>query len=203
MGLKRIMQLINRFFKTALYAHFIFAVFFLTSTSFAKEKPVVAKERPLTGGASEKTVTITSDRMEADRGKNLIVFKGNVVAKEDFTLCSDELAVRYGKEKDLSELVASGNVTVIQAGKIAASDAAVYSRRERTITLTGRPEIKECGQSVSGDKITINMDRGNALVQSDGKGRVKAIIIPDKKCESNTAAPEKKTVEEAQCRRSR
>ncbi len=186
---------------TALAA--VFAVFFSTPASFAKEKSTAIKEKPLKSGAQEKTVTITSDRMEADRGKNLVLFKGNVVAKEDFTLCSDELAVRYGKEKELTELVASGNVTVVQAGKIAASDEAVYNRLERTIILTGRPEIKECGQTVSGDKITINMDRENALVQSDGKGRVKAVIIPDKKCEADTRGAEKKTVEEAQCRRSR
>ncbi|MBI5827272.1 MAG: hypothetical protein HZB22_06060, partial [Deltaproteobacteria bacterium] len=38
-----------------------------------------AKEKP------RKPVTVTSDSMEADRGKKFVVFEGNVTAVEDFT----------------------------------------------------------------------------------------------------------------------
>ena len=62
-------------------------------------------------------VTITSDRMEADNGRGVVVFKGNVAAVEDFTLCADELTVNYGVGSEVTDIVATGNVRIFQDGR--------------------------------------------------------------------------------------
>lgn len=149
-------------------------------------------------------VNVTSDWMEAVKDENRVVFKGNVVAVEDFTLCSDELYVDYDDKKEVKEITAVGNVTIIQDDKIAYSDKAVYDRSANTVVLTGRPQVKQCEDTVRGNKITLYKDKDNAVVESGGDGRVRAYIMPDKKCDSPVALPKVKgTSEEARCKRSR
>lgn len=145
----------------------------------------------------KKPVTVTSDTMEANTSENRVVFRGNVVAVEDFTLCSDELNILYDDKKEVSEIEASGNVRIFQRGKESTSDKAVYDRTRRKIVLTGKPEVRQCSDTVKGDRITVNLDDDNALVEGGGGGRVKAVIMPEKKCPEGAA--DNYVSEEARC----
>lgn len=162
--------------------------------------PAFSKEQELGKGSAKKPITVTSDSMEADTKENLVIFKGNVEAIESFTLCSDELYVRYDDAKQVSEIKAKGNVRIFQDGRSAASREAVFSNKERTIVLTGEPQVKQCKDTVKGDKITIYVDQKNALVESGGGGRVKAVIMPDKNCAGAGGTAEKTTSEETRCK---
>lgn len=155
------------------------------------------------GDAPKKPVTVTSDTMEAKTSENVVVFRGNVVAVEDFTLCSDELHIRYGEAKDVSEIEASGNVRIFQDNKTSTSDRALYNRNERTIILTGRPQVKQCTDTVKGDRITVFLDKDNALVESEKGSRVKAVIMPEKSCTDEKKGAEKAISEEARCKGAR
>lgn len=127
-------------------------------------------------------VTITSDRVEADRMRGIVVFKGRVAAVEDFTLCSDELTITYGAGNEVSEMKADGNVRIFQDGRIARSDSAVYKRPERTIALSGNSQVEQCADTVKGERITVHLDDNNAFVEGAGGTRVKAVITPGKNC---------------------
>ncbi|MBW7956777.1 MAG: lipopolysaccharide transport periplasmic protein LptA [Deltaproteobacteria bacterium] len=153
-------------------------------------------------GAPRSPVTVTSDTMEARSGEGRVVFKGNVVAVEDFTLCSDELHVTYGDGSDIKSIEASGNVRIFQDRKSSTSAHAVYDRRERIIVLTGEPHLRQCSDSVRGEKITVYLDQENALVEGGNGGRVRAVIMPNKDCPENDA-PEKYVSEEARCKGTR
>lgn len=159
-----------------------------------------AKEKP------RKPVTVTSDSMEADRGKKSVVFNGNVTAVEDFTVCSDTLYVYYDANNEVSDIEAQGNVVILQADKTSRSEKARYDRKSRTVVLTGgRPQIQQCADTVKGEKITVYLDEDKAVVESAGGGRVKAVIMPEKKCEDHGPArvQESHTSEEARCKRAR
>lgn len=147
----------------------------------------------------KKQVTITSDTMEALSAQNIVIFKGNVVAVEDFTICSDELYIHYDENKDISEIEAGGNVRIFQDNKTSTSDRAVYSRTDRKVVLTGKPQVKQCTDTIKGDRITVFLDKDNAMVESDSGGRVRAVIMPEKKCPEG-AAQEKPISEEARCK---
>lgn len=149
-----------------------------------------------------KPVTVTSDTMEASTNKNRVVFKGNVVAVEDFTLCSDELQIMYDNNKEVSQIEAAGNVRIFQDQKTSTSGKAVYDRKERIIVLTGDPLVRQCSDSIKGDRITVYLDQDNALVESGGSGRVRAVIMPDKNC-PETKAEERPVSEEARCKGAR
>ena len=149
-----------------------------------------------------RPVTVTSDTMEAVTGENLVVFSGNVVAVEDFTLCSDKLTVRYGQDRDVSSIEAAGNVRIFDGDKTSTAGKAVYDRTARTLVLTGSPQVKQCTDVVRGDKITVYLDKDNAVVESNQGGRVRAVIMPDKGCEKPSANG-KAPSEEALCKGSR
>lgn len=165
--------------------------------------PSWAKQQEARKDTPKKPVTVTSDSMEAKTADNIVVFKGNVVAVEDFTLCSDELYIHYDENKDVSEIEAAGNVRIFQGPKTSTSERAVYNRIERVIVLTGSPQVKQCTDTVKGDRITVYMDDDNALVESGSGGRVKAVIMPDKKCPEEKNAREKSISEETRCKGSR
>lgn len=154
-------------------------------------------------GDAGKPLAVTSDTMEALTDKNIVVFKGNVVAVEDFTLCSEELRVHYGQNRDMSRIEASGNVRIFQNGKTSTSERAVYDRDERTLVLTGSPVVRQCTDSVKGDRITVYLDKDNAVVESGNGGRVRAVIMPDKKCGEEAAGRGEGLSEEALCKGSR
>lgn len=159
----------------------------------------------------KKPVTVYSDRMEADRGDGRVVFMGNVVAEEDFTLCSEELAISYGSDKEIDEVTARGNVRIFHGEKTSLSEAAVYDRKKRVIVLTGGASVRQCADTVRGEKITVYIDSDRAVVESEGGRRVRALIMPDKKCpeserDSGGAAEvkrEKGESGEARCQRPR
>ena len=177
------------------------AAAFLLSAAVPGALEALAKDaRP--GMALKKPVNIVSDRMEADRGSNLVVFTGNVVAEEDFTICSDELNVAYGADKEINEITARGSVRIFQEDKTSTSRSAVYRRKERTITLTGDPVVRQCTDTVKGDKIIVYIDEDRALVESGKGGRVRAVIMPEKKCSGQNPTG-KGSIEEARCKRAR
>jgi len=127
-------------------------------------------------------VTVTSDTMEAVTGERKVVFRGHVKATTDFTLCSDTLEILYGQDKDVERIEASGNVRVFKDDKQSTSEHLVYDRIGRVLVLTGKPKITQCNDMIGGDKITIYLDRDDALVESEGGGRVRAVIMPEKDC---------------------
>lgn len=158
-------------------------------------------------GPVKKSVTVTADRLEADNKKNIVVFKGDVVAEEDFLLCSDELYISYGQGQRLDKLVATGSVRIYQENKESSSDKAVYDRAARTVVLTGNPVVRQCTDTVRGDKITVYIDEDRVVVESQGGGRVKAVIMPDKKCGGSTGSmvvsPREGSGGETRCKRAR
>ncbi len=169
------------------------AVLIFSASAFAKD--LEAGKR-----SARKPITVTSDSMEANTKENLVIFKGNVEALENFTLCSDELFVRYDAARQISEIKAQGNVRIYDEGRSATSKEALFNNKERTIVLTGNPEVIQCKDKVKGDKITIFLDKKNALVESGKGGRVNAVIVPDKICTGAGGTAEKSNSEETRCK---
>lgn len=130
---------------------------------------------------SKDPINITSDSMEAETKANRVTFRGNVVARQkDMTITSNELIATYAKGgKELSEVVATGNVRITQQDKIAVADRALFLNAERKIILTGNPKVWQGKDIVSGDKIVYFLDEDRTTVEG-GQKRVQAVIHPKK-----------------------
>jgi len=167
------------------------------------EAPAAEKEAAAVAAPARLPVTVTSDTMEAVTGESRVIFKGNVKAVTDFTLCSDRLEILYGKDRDVTRIEALGSVRVFKDDRSSTSERVVYDRRERTLVFTGDARITQCTDTIKGDRITLYLDRNDAVVESDGGGRVRAVIMPEKGCAQTGAGKGEEQGEEALCEGSR
>jgi outer membrane protein assembly factor BamD len=149
----------------------------------AKEK---ARDGLLPGWKQEKgeeppqPIEITSDRVETYTNDNLILFKGNVVARQkDMIIYADSLdAVVAGEGKGIERVIAGGNVKITQGVRTAQSRKAVFDNIEKKVVLTGDPKVWEGEQLISGDEIVFDIDRNRMEVKGGSGGRGKAKVYP-------------------------
>ena len=146
----------------------------------AKKEQKKKSEGTAFQATKQDAIVITSNWMEADRKKNTITYKGQVVAVQaDMTMRSETLTAYYDPEmKQLREAIAEGKVQVVQGDKNARGAKAVFNGKAQTVTLTGSPMVRQGNSEVSGSRITFFIEEDRAVVEG-GNERVKAIIFPE------------------------
>ena len=160
-----------------------------TPTS-SKEKEKVKKEvLPETkeAGLVETTqpIDITSDKVEAYWKENLIIFKGNAIARQkDIVIYADSLeAVIIEDGKGIDRVIAGGNVKIQQGLRVAHCQKAVFYNLDRKVVLTGDPKVSEGDNIVSGDEIILDIEKNRVEVKGGPSGRGKAKIQPGRENE--------------------
>jgi lipopolysaccharide transport protein LptA len=131
-------------------------------------------------------IEITADMMVTDSKSHAAIFSGNVTATQDETrLTADKLTIFYKSnngagstsESDIERLQAHGHVRIQFDNKLAVSNQAVYIIEERKLVLEGPESKVVSGQNeITGSKITFYRDDGRMTLESDDRGRVKAVI---------------------------
>ncbi len=110
--------------------------------------------------------------------KDTIIFEGAVtIHKQDLVIESERAEVfmqRSGasssllpaadEEKQVSKIIASGNVRIKKGKQHAKAEKGVYDREKEIVTLTGQPEVWEDGYRVKGKVITLFMKEERTLV---------------------------------------
>ena len=150
-----------------------------TATPKETKKKSESAARPLT---KQTPIVVTADWMEADRRKNTIVYKGQVVAvQNDMTMRGDKLtAVFDPASKQMKEAITEGkSVQIIQGDKIATGTKAVFNGAAQTVTMTGNPMIRQGNSEVSGERIIFFMAEDRAIAEGGVNQRVKATIFTD------------------------
>ncbi len=162
----------------------IFILFWVLPVSGAEER------RPLLLGkggkglqsTSDQPLRITSQQLEADNKNQLIIFTGNVVAKQgEMTIYADVTHVYYEKKEEgneVREIVATGNVKIQQADQVATGQKAVFINSEQKIILTGQPKVWQGKDMVSGEKIIVLLEEDKSFVESGPDRRVEVILYP-------------------------
>lgn len=137
------------------------------------------------GGAFEfnknDPIYITADWMEFDQIKNTITYKGRVVATQgDMTVRSETLTADYNPDmKQIKQIVAEGKVNATQGNRMATGDKAVFDDQAKTLTLTGDPIMRQGNSQISGSRVIYFVEQDKAVVEGDGKVRVRATIFPE------------------------
>jgi lipopolysaccharide export system protein LptA len=152
-------------------------------TPLEKEKP---KKEVLQEPGQAKLVDkgqpidITSDRVETYSKENLIIFKGNVTARQkDIVIYADSLeAVVIEGGKGIERVVAGGNVKIQQGLRVANCQKAVFYNIDQKVVLTGDPKVWEGNNMVSGDEIVFDIEQNRIEVKGGPGGRGKAKIHP-------------------------
>jgi lipopolysaccharide export system protein LptA len=120
-------------------------------------------------------VDIHSEEMTVDFEKNKIVFKGDVkVLQSDFSLTAGEVTAIFGESADdIKKIIASDDVKIQKAEKMAWGEQAVYDRESATILLTGTPVLKQGRNYIKGEEIHFSLDEDRMEV----KGGVEAEFL--------------------------
>ncbi len=154
--------------------------------------PAVPATRPVDGKTREgkppdgkrhedrnQPVTVDSDRMERYGKESLIIFTGNVVARQNNSVqYADRIEVYLDEKGDkILRTVSTGNVRIVTRDcKIGTAKRAEYFELEQRVVLIGNARVWQEDNVVSGDTITIYLSQDRNVVLSGQQERVKAVF---------------------------
>ena len=141
--------------------------------------------------ARRAPIDITSDTVEADQKTNTVIFKGNVVAKqEDTTLWANTLTILYDQTtKKIKEIIATGNVKVVKVERRATSQKATFDQGKNKVTFDGDAVVREGANVIRGERITYYVEEERSVVEPVKGGRVSTSITPPPKEEGEEKKP--------------
>lgn len=121
-------------------------------------------------------VEVGADRFTVNNADGTAVFSGNVVVTQgEMRLAAAEVLVRYAEDRaSISELVASGGVTITNLGDAAEAREAVYTIDSGVIVLTGDVLLAQGPSAMAGQRLTINLNDGTGTME----GRVTTTFVP-------------------------
>ncbi|ODP39619.1 OstA family protein [Sphingomonas turrisvirgatae] len=114
-----------------------------------------------------------------DRANRAILSGGVRITQANMTLTAARVTVSYtGQVIDgspsVSRFDASGGVTVTRPDQTARAQYGVYDIKRRVITMLGGVTLTQGGNTVSGGRMTINLDTGRASIDGSGVGTTRA-----------------------------
>lgn len=145
----------------------------------------VEKDRP-----AGESMVITSDSLEIDNKEGLVIFTGNVDARNDsFIIRCQKMRLYYnsiesGKPSTgggikVDRIVATGSVKINRIiGGEAEADEAIYYQKDEKLVLTGSPVVKQGPDFVEGSKITLFLRDKKSIVEGSERNKVRAVLSP-------------------------
>ena len=134
-------------------------------------------------------VTVDSDRMERFGKESLIIFTGNVVARQNNSVQYAERMEVYLDEKGdrILRSISTGNVRIVTKDcKTGTAKRAEYFDLDQRVVLIGDARVWQDDNVVSGDTITIYIAQDRNVVVGGKQERVKAVFYSKN---SNTSKP--------------
>lgn len=133
---------------------------------------------------SNADIVFGADHMELQDKQNRVILTGNVkVTQAEMTLTASRMTVAYsgkalsgGATPQASRVDASGNVVVTRPGQVARSSYGIYDVNRRVVIMMGGVTLTQGANTVSGSRLTINLDTGKAVI--DGSGVVSGGSTP-------------------------
>jgi lipopolysaccharide export system protein LptA len=149
---------------------------------------------------SNKPIDIEADALEVNDQKKTAVFKGNVSATQgEFNLRAKEIHVSYaskakgavttasadaaaglpGGSNDITQIDAKGKVFVTNKKDMTAtSEWAVFDVPKQQVTLGGDVVLSQGTNTITGEKLVVDLKTGLTNMDQSKGGRVKAIFLP-------------------------
>ena len=151
-------------------------------------EPRPAKEDKKDG----QPVTVDADRMERYGKESLVIFVGNVVARQNNSVqFADRMEVYLDEKGDrILRTISTGSVRIITRDcKTGTAKRAEYYDLEQRMVLIGSARVWQEDNVVSGDVITIFLSQDRSVVQSGKQERVKAVFYAKDDKNKNDGKP--------------
>jgi lipopolysaccharide export system protein LptA len=141
-------------------------------------------------GDRQQPVTVDADRMERLGKENLVIFVGNVVARQDGSVQYADRVELYLDEKGdrILRTVSTGNVRIITKDcKTGTAKRAEYFDVDQRVVLIGDARVWQDDNVVTGETITLFLAQDRSVVQGGQQERVKAVFHPKNEREPGKA----------------
>jgi lipopolysaccharide export system protein LptA len=117
---------------------------------------------------------INSDELRMDQVGKTAIFTGNVVViGNNFNMKCEEMTVFFTNDSKIDNIVAKGNVVIVQPGRITHCGQAQYFHDEDKFVLTDQPDILDNQNEIQAPKITIY--RTKQTLVTEGRTTTKII----------------------------
>lgn len=156
-------------------------------TKTGKTEPAGASTKVLGMLDQKKPIDIISDTMEGFDKEKYVLFKGNVVAKQDdLYIYSDTMeAYMSADTNEIDKANAKGNVRIIKQNKTATCKEAFFDNVKGEILLKGNAVVTSDKDRVEGDVVTYYVNEDLAVVtvdkEKDKDKKAKVTIYPKQK----------------------
>ncbi len=127
----------------------------------------------LKGHNADAPIDVAADRIEAQDRADRAIFSGNVkVRQAELTLDTQRLTVAYssGGGVQIRRLDASGGVLVRSPSETARGNFGIYDLDRKLITLIGAVQLNRGGSQINGQRLTIDLNTGRAVVDGGAAG---------------------------------
>ncbi len=165
----------------------------VATTASAQAPPAPGAKAPAAKGKDDRApVTVDSDKMERFGKEGLVVFSGNVVARQNNSVqYADRMEVYLDEKGDkILRTVSTGSVRIITRDcRTGTARRAEYHDLEQRVVLIGNARVWQDDNVVSGETITIFLSQDRSVVQGGTQERVKAVFYPKDEKKDGTPAP--------------
>jgi LPS export ABC transporter protein LptC/lipopolysaccharide transport protein LptA len=119
-----------------------------------------------------QNIRATSDSLDYDDALGVIRYMGHVIAqKQDMIVETPDMTVNF-RDKVVTEIVASGGVTVTRADQRGKGERAVYVAATDVVTLTGKPaQVRDKDRLVEGPTLTMRNKSKSMSAEGDNGQR--------------------------------
>jgi lipopolysaccharide export system protein LptA len=151
------------------------------------------KDKSTAGSAtrSNSPIVIDADRMEASKKDGLVIFTGNVVAKQDnSTQTADRMEVYLDdKGERVQRIISTGNVKIVTEDcRTGTARRAEYYDDDQRLLLIGDAKVWQEDNVITGDEIEILLAEDRSTVKGGTRGRVKSVFYPKRDEEKQDGA---------------
>jgi lipopolysaccharide export system protein LptA len=164
-----------------------------TAPPAAAPKPAAAKTAQSgPGPRSNAPIVIDADRMEASKKEGLVVFTGNVVAKQENSVqTADRMEVYLDDKGDrVLRIISTGNVKIVTEDcRTGTARRAEYYDDDQRLLLIGDAKVWQEDNVVTGERIVMFLADDRSEVEAGPQGRVKSVFYPKQEEKPDAAAP--------------
>jgi lipopolysaccharide export system protein LptA len=154
----------------------------VATTAAAQAPRAPAAKAPAAKSSDDRApVTVDADKMERFGKESLVIFSGNVVARQNNSVqYADRMEVYLDEKGDkILRTVSTGSVRIITHDcRTGTARRAEYTDLDQRMVLTGNARVWQDDNVVSGESITIYLSQDRSLVQGGTQERVKAVFYP-------------------------
>lgn len=148
----------------------------------AAPKPAAAKTGDrVAGPRSNAPIVIDADRLEAFKKDGLVVFTGNVIAKQDNSVqTADRMEVYLDdKSERVLRIISTGNVKIVTEDcRTGTARRAEYYDDDQRMLLIGDAKVWQEDNVVTGEEIELFLADDRSTVKAGPQGRVKSVFYP-------------------------